>query len=87
MVSPVEILHPPPPSDCNISLDQNYRAASFFTTSNYIGKTQLGASKELVGGEEVAIKDGEAEDVLLQVLHQELHACIPVWVTTWRAKY
>ena len=60
-----------------------YRAASFFTASNDVGNPELRSSKKLVGREEVAVEDSEAEDILLQVLHKELHACVPVRVAPW----
>merc|ERR1711872_371506 len=44
------------------------RAASFFTASNDVGNPELRSSKKLVGREEVAVEDSEAEDILLQVL-------------------
>ena len=44
-------------------LSDDYRAAALFTTSNYVGNTKLWAPEKLVGGEEVAIEYGEAEDV------------------------
>ena len=38
-----------------------------------------------IGGEEVPVEDGEAEDVLLEVPHHELHAGVPVRAAPWVA--
>ena len=61
-------------------LSDDYRAAALFTTSNYVGNTKLWAPEKLVGGEEVAIEYGEAEDVCKVFLSFLFFNCISVCI-------
>ena len=73
-------VHPPPDStSCRDKFLRDGTLASAHQSENG-AEGELSAPQEVIGREEIAIVDRDAQHVLGRVLHAELHRSVPLWV-------